>query len=159
MEKYSRNIWQTDRTEMFGQFSAFYRWFLHPVFAFHRKAKDPLLGWRIDQKLPLKIKYSSPHISTAEQTVEKGRKPLKIKGLRRFFSGKDRGKCENFTPDFGVKRGNFPRFPLSLGKISVEKWTIWWNTLPKIISTLVQLPITAICTHLYILRKNALRRG
>ena len=77
---------------------------------------------------PLKIKYSLTHISTAEQTVEKGRKPLKIKGLRHFFSGKDRGKCEKFTPDFGVKRGNFPRFPLSLGKISVEKWTIWWKT-------------------------------
>ena len=47
-----------------------------------------------------KIKYSSPQISTCEQTVEKRRKPRKIKGLRRFFSGKDRGKCESLTPFF-----------------------------------------------------------
>ena len=58
-----------------------------------------------------KIKYSSPHISTYEQTVEKRRKPHKIKGLRRFFSGKDRGKCERLTPFF-------PTFWVGLGSLS-----------------------------------------
>ena len=50
--------------------------------------------------LPTKIKYSSPYISTAEQTVENCRKPLEIKGLRLFSSGKDRGKCEKLAPVF-----------------------------------------------------------
>ena len=58
-----------------------------------------------------KIKYSSPHISTCEQTVEKWRKPHKIKGLRRFFSGKGRGKCERFAPFF-------PTFRVGLGSLS-----------------------------------------
>jgi hypothetical protein len=54
---------------------------------------------------PPKIKYSSPDFSTHEQTVEKWRKPLKIKGFRHFFSGKDRGKCENLTLVFPTFSG------------------------------------------------------
>ena len=72
------------------------------------------------KKLP-KIKYSLTHISTCEQTVEKCRKPRKIKGLRRFFSGKARGKCERFTPFFptfwGSKGATSPIFHFSGAKL------------------------------------------
>ena len=76
----------------------------HPLFPVFRQ---PVFRW----VFPPKIKYSSGEISTCEQMVENPRKPHKIKGLRRFFSGKDRGKCERFTPFF-------PTFRVGLGSLS-----------------------------------------
>ena len=87
-----------------------------------------------------KIKYSSAHISTCEQMVEKRRKPRKIKGLRRFFSGKDRGKCERLTPFFPTFWGEIgstsPFFLFSGGK---SRWKsgrnggkpIKWGSFPQ----------------------------
>ena len=87
-----------------------------------------------------KIKYSLAHISTYEQTVEKRRKPRKIKGLRRFFSGKDRGKCERLTPFFPTFWGEIgstsPFFLFSGGK---SRWKsgqnggkpIKWGSFPQ----------------------------
>ena len=87
-----------------------------------------------------KIKYSSSHLSTCEQTVEKRRKPRKIKGLRRFFSGKDRGKCERLTPFFPCFWGEIgstsPFFLFSRGKLRWKSGQnggkpIKWGSFPQ----------------------------
>ena len=96
-----------------------------------------------------KIKYSSPHISTCEQTVEKWRKPIKIKGLRRFFSGKDRGKCERLTPFFPTFRGEIgSTSPIFLFSGAKSRWKsgqnggkpIKWGSFPQKVANRGILP-------------------